>query len=391
MKIFSINRLRNLTGKKVFLRVDFNVALEKGKIREDFRLRAALPTIELLLQKGASLVIATHLGDPQGKVNPELSVRPLARRLQSLLGRPVHFIPEVTGAKVSRAIAALPKGGLLMIENLRFDERELTDDQVFARALAAGMDLYVNDAFSVSHRAQASVSAIKKELPSYAGLLIVAEVTALARIAKPQKPLVVVMGGSKIATKAPLIRRLHPCASSILVAGALANNFFRREGLAIGSSLFDADSDRYLDSFYRSGRRSSKIVLPLDIVVKTVSGQADCRRPGDVKKGESILDVGPKTIALFDSYIKQAKTIVWNGPLGKFEEASFRTGTLSVARSLASRASGQAYGLIGGGETVAALKLTKMEEYVDWVSTAGGAMLAYLGGEKLPGLKGLVS
>lgn len=391
MKITTLKNVKNLKNKVVFLRVDFNVALNKGKVAEDYRLVAGLETINFLLERGARVVVATHLGDPKGKIVKELSVKPVALRLKALLKKPVKFIPEVVGEKVNKAISTLKAGELMMLENLRFHPGELTNDKKFAKELVAQADIYVNDAFAVCHREQASVVAVKSFLPAYAGLLLEKEVIALNKVLKPTKPLVVIMGGAKISTKAPLITKLYKTASQILLGGALANNFFKYQKLEIGKSLFDADSLTEVKKFYQGKKLASKIILPLDVVVKTRKGTAAVRYLNEVKSGESILDIGPETIALYSKYIKAAHTLVWNGPMGKFEEASFKHGTLAIALLVASRASGKAFGLVGGGETVEALRLTKMEQYVDWVSTAGGAMLTYLGGGKMPGLAKIVS
>lgn len=386
MSLKSLNTLKTLNDKTVLLRVDFNVPLKAGKVQDDFRIRAGLETIDYLLFKGAKVVIIAHLGEPSGKPTKSLSLEPVAVRLKSILKKPVKFLPQTVGPKVTLAISKMKPGEIIFLENLRFNPGELTNDLKFARELASLADIYVNDAFAVSHRAQASVGAIKKYLPSYAGLLLAKEVGALNKILKPKKPLVVLMGGAKINTKAPLIKKLLPSASQILIGGALANNFFKFQKMEIGKSVFDAESDQEIKKFFKEKKVNQKIKLPLDVVVKTKTGRAQVKDPRSVSKDEIILDIGPKTIALYSDYIKKANTLVWNGPLGKFEEKSFKHGTMSIARLVASRASGLAYGLVGGGETVAALKQTNMTEYVDWVSTAGGAMLTYLGGGKMPGL-----
>ncbi len=391
MKIRTLSRLKNLQGKTVFLRVDYNVAVVKGKIQDDYRLQASLPTIDFLRSRGARLIIASHLGDPQGKVKEEYSLKPAAIHLRKLLKAPVKFIGAVRGARVKAAASRLGVGEILMLDNLRFEEGELTDDQDFAKELASLADIYVNDAFAVSHRRQASVAAIKNFLPAYAGLLVEQEVRALNKVLQPKKPLTVVMGGAKISTKAPLIAKLYSKADTILLGGGLANNFFKYQGREIGLSLFDKDSVAFVKKYFIRNKLKSKIILPLDVVVRDKKGCVRVSTPGDVKKNEAIFDIGPATIGLYAKYINRAQTLVWNGPLGKFEENSFKQGTLSIARLIAARSQGRAYGLVGGGETVAALNLTKMSEYVDWVSTAGGAMLSYLGGEKMPGLEKIIS
>ena len=227
-------------------------------------------------------------------------------------------------------------------------------------------------------------------MPSYAGLLLTEEVKALAKVLKPKKPLVVIIGGAKISTKAPLISKLYSEASEILIGGALANNFWKFQNINIGKSLYDKGSEIDIKKFFKRGKLAPKIFLPIDVVVETKDGRAVCKKPMDVLSSDTIYDIGPETISLYASFIKKAKTLVWNGPMGKFEENSFKHGTLNIASLVASRSRGLAYGLIGGGETVNALKITKMEEYVDWVSTAGGAMLTFLGGEKMPGLDKII-
>ncbi|MFA5184213.1 MAG: phosphoglycerate kinase [Patescibacteria group bacterium] len=389
MRIKSLSALQNCRGKVVFLRLDLNVPFAAGKIRDDFKIIAALDTINFLRSRGARLVIATHLGEPQGP-DAAYSVRPIARRLRSLLKCPAPFLPVAAGPLVQAAIKKLKPGGLVVLENLRFQEGEYANDLSFAKSLAAGMDLYVNDAFAVSHRCQASVAAIKKYLPSYAGLSLEKELRALGRILRPKKPLVVIMGGAKIKTKAPLLAKLRPAASRILVGGGLANNFFKFQGWEVGGSLVDDGSAAVVKKFFKGRQLDRKIILPLDVVVAGKNGRVRVVSPAAVKKSEQILDIGPSTIAAYAAFIKQAQTIIWNGPLGKFEEASFKHGTLAIAALIAARSSGRAYGVVGGGETVAALKLTKMSEYIDWISTAGGAMLAYLGGEPMPGLSQIV-
>jgi len=393
MKIATLKKIKNLSGQKVFLRVDFNVAMVDGKIKEDFKIKAELETINYLLEKKAKLIVATHLGEPKGKPELGLSVKPIALRLKSLLKQPVKFLPETIGPKVAKAIAALAPGEIIMLENLRFNAGELSNDNKFAKELAALADIYVNDAFAVCHRDQASVSAIKKYLPSYAGFLLEKELIALNKIIQPKKPLVVIMGGAKVSqyAKGPIISKLYPKANQILLGGALANNFFKFQKKEIGKSLFDDESLVYVKKFFKGKKLAPKIILPIDVIVKTKRGSAVLRKTNEIKKDEAIFDIGPETISLYARYIKKAQTIVWNGPLGKFEETSFKHGTLSIARLIASRSSGKAYGLVGGGETIEALKLTKMEEYIDWVSTAGGAMLTYLGGGKMPGLSKIVS
>jgi phosphoglycerate kinase len=387
MKLNSIAKLKSLKNKKVLVRVDFNVPMENGKVKEDYRIASALPTISHLIKSGAKIVLMAHLGDPGAKIVPELSLRPVAKRLSQLINKPVNFVPETFGYKADEAVAKMLPGDIIFLENLRFNEGEGKDDLKFAKRLAAYGDIYVNEAFSVCHRKQASISAIKKVLPTYYGLQLVEEVSNLDKILKPKSPLVVIMGGAKISTKAPIISKIYAAADQVLLGGGLANNFFKHQKLEVGKSLVDSDSEVYVKSFYKGKKLAEKIILPIDVVVCGRNKKPKIKNLNEVAKTDAIFDIGPETIALFSKYIKNAQTIVWNGPLGKFEESAYKHGTLAIATAVAARSTGKAFGLIGGGETVEALKQTKMEEYVDFVSTAGGAMLAYLGGNKMPGLK----
>ncbi len=391
MSIRSIKKVKNLKNKTVLLRADFNVAMNHGRIKDDYKIKVGLETVEYLLAQGCRLVLMSHLGEPPGEVTAGYSLKPIATRLSKLLKKPVKFLPEAIGTKVQAAVKKLKPGEILMLENLRFHHDEYDNDRAFAKELASLGDIYVNDSFAVDHRTQASLVAIKKYLPAYAGLLLEKEVIALNKILKPKKPLVVIMGGAKISTKAPLIAKLYGKADKILLGGGLANNFFKWQKLEIGHSLYDEDSETYVRKFFRGKKLASKIILPPDVIIKTKDGEARLVAANKVKSSEAILDIGPATVSLFAEYIKNAQTLIWNGPMGKFEEESYKFGTLAVARLVAARSSGRAYGVVGGGETVAALEMTKMAEYVDWVSSAGGAMLTYLGGGKMPGLKGIVN
>jgi phosphoglycerate kinase len=368
------------------LRADFNVPLAARQIRDDYKIRQGLDTIKWLLARGARVIVATHLAEPTRR-SAAYSVKPIAVRLRALLKHPVKFLSGAIEAPVAAAVKKMRPGEIIMLENLRFYKGEYANDAHFAKALASLADIYINDAFAVSHRAQASLAAIKKYLPSYAGCLLEKEIKALNKILHPHKPLVVVMGGVKAATKTPLIARLYPRAARILLGGALANNFLKYQGYPVGRSLVPADQNAAVKKFFSGRKLKSKIMLPVDVVVQNKKGQVRVSAPAGVKPDESILDIGPATITAYAAVIKGAQTLVWNGPMGKFEEKTFKYGTLAVASLVAARSSGLAYGVIGGGETVAALQLTKMAEYVDWISTAGGAMLTYLGGGAMPGLK----
>lgn len=390
MAIKSLQKIKNLEGKTVFLRVDFNVPSDKGRIKDDFKIRSGLKTLNFLLAKKCQVILATHWGSPKGRRQASCSTKTLAAMTKKIAACPLKFIPSAIGPDVQQAAKKLKPGTVLFLENLRFYKGELENDTVFAGKLASLADIYINDAFAVSHRAQASVSAIQDFLPSYAGLLLEEEINNLNKVLKPKKPLMVFLGGSKISTKLPLINSLYKKADKIILGGGLANNFLAYQGKEIGSSIFEKGMEKELKKFFKGKTLDPKIILPVDVVIYSKGKRARAQRLIDLKSGEAIFDIGPESLSLFATYVKRAKTIVWNGPMGKFEEASFKHGTLGLARLIASKSKGPAYGLVGGGETVEALKITKMEEYVDWVSTAGGAMLSYLAGADMPGLKKIV-
>lgn len=389
-----MRQLKDVAGKVVFLRVDFNVPLANGKVKEDYKIVAGLATIRFLLRYDAKIVIATHLGDPGGKKSKKLSVEPVAQRLAKLLGKEVIFVKDCIGPKVGKAVKELKTGQVLFLENLRFYPGEEMDDKQFAKQLAQPADIYINNAFAVSHRAHASVSAIKKHLPSYAGLLLEQEVSSIERALKPKKPLVVVIGGAKIGTKLPIIKNFIKNASQILVGGAVANDFLQSLGYEVGKSKVSGDAKlakQAIAMYKKAGNK--KIILPLDLVVskkKDGKGELSVKSVSSVTKDEYIYDIGPKTISFYSRYLKQANTIAWNGPMGWFEQDSFKHGTVALARVMAARSSGRAFGVVGGGETVEALKMAGMFDEVDWVSTGGGAMLDFLAGEPMPGLKGII-
>ena len=387
MKIKSIKALRRLSGRRLLVRVDFNVPISAGRIKDDYKIKAGAETIKYLAAQKAIVIVATHLGDPAGRYDKSLSTAPLARRLSSVLGLKVKHLADA-GRQESILAKALP-GEIYFLENLRFNPGELSNDKAFAKQLASLADIYINDAFAVSHRDQASVSAVKNYLPAYAGLLLEQEVRALAKIVRPRKPLVAVMGGAKISTKAPIIANLYPVADYILLGGGLANNFWKFQGLEIGRSLCDQDSLAIIKKLAQQKKLGAKIVLPVDAVVKGANGRSSVKQPNEIKATDTILDIGPATIEKFASLIGQAKTVVWNGPLGKFEEEAYKKGTMAIAQAIG-RQSSRAYGVVGGGETVEALRASGALKKIDWVSTAGGAMLSFLGRENMPGLKKIV-
>lgn len=393
MKLKQTIASANFSKQKVLLRLDLNVPMQAGQVTEDYKIKTALKTIKSLSDQVDKVIIASHLGEPivdgilvTGALE-KYSLKPIADQLAILLGVKVRFLPGQDLIKIKKDIEQAQEK-IIVLDNLRFWPGELTNDSSFAEQLASLADCYINDAFAVSHRQQASVSAIKDFLPSWAGLLLEAEVDNLSKALQPEQPLAVVLGGAKVSTKVKLIKNLGQKADKILLGGGLANNFLAAQGYNIGKSLADEESIALAQELIKEF--ADKIIIPSDVIVADASGQPAWRLAQEVKDEEMILDIGPKTIQEFSRQIKQAKTIVWNGPLGKFEDEHYKNGTLFVAREIAWQSRGAAFGLVGGGETVAALQMTEMAGYVDWVSTAGGAMLAFLGGENMPGLTGLL-
>ncbi len=387
MIIKSIKKVGDFYGKKVLIREDFNVPIKSGMIIDDYKIIKAIPTIKFLIQKKAKIILITHLGQPKpGRKNKKYSVKPIAAKLSDILNKKVNYVDDVCGFKAGTAVSKLKAGEILMLENVRFEKGEVKNSRQLAKDLSKLADIYINDAFAASHRAHASVSAIMNFLPSYAGFLLEREVVNLDKALHPRQPLIVVLGGAKINSKISFVKTLAKKAGHILIGGALANNFFMARGWEIGASLFDKESVKFAKKF-----NNNKVVLPVDVaVMEKGAKQAVIKSANKVGAEDVIYDIGPSTVRLYSNLIKKANTIFWNGPLGRFEDDCFKHGTIAIAGFIASRSRGRAFGVVGGGETVEALKMTKMIDDVDWVSTGGGAMLAFLGGEKMPGLKGLI-
>ncbi len=392
MKIKSIKQVGNLAGKRVLLRVDFNVPVKKGRILDDYKIRRGLATIQFLLKNKAKIILVTHLGRPLARKltderRKEYSLKPVATRLNKLLCQKVKFIPDIEGFEAATAAGKMKAGEIALLENIRFVTGEKENSRRLSKSLAQLADFYVNDAFAVSHRKHASVAAIKNYLPSFAGLLLAEEVVNLSRVFNGREPLVAVVGGVKIDTKLPLLKKLHRRAYRILVGGALANNFLAARGFEIGRSVADEESVKLARKI-----KYKNIILPVDAVVshRRDGSQATVKPINRIIKLDYIYDIGPGTIRLYADFIRKAQTLIWNGPLGWFENEKFKHGTLSIARLIAARSRGRAFGVVGGGETVEALRLTRSAGYVDWVSTGGGAMLSFLAGQPMPGLKGIV-
>ena len=381
----------DLVRKRVFIRADLNVPLDRGAVTDETRLRAVVPTLQHALKASAAVVLASHLGRPKGRVAPEFSLRPVAERLEALLGQRVELAPDCVGPETRARAHALQPGEVLLLENLRFHPEEEANDDGFARSLAALADCYVNDAFAAAHRAHASIAAITKHLqPAAAGLLMQQELAALGRILEsPARPLVAVLGGAKVSDKLALVEHLLERVDALLVGGGMAFTFLRALGHSVGRSLVEADqigtARRALEA---ARRRGVGVVLPLDAVVAdgldSPAGRAVPIRA--IPPTQMGLDIGPRTIERFASALTTARTIVWNGPMGVFERAPFAAGTIALARAVAESS---AFSVVGGGDTLAAVTQAGVAERIGYLSTAGGAFLEFLEGRTLPGVEAL--
>lgn len=390
MPIKSIREAKNLSGKKVLVRVDFNVPMKNGRVVSDYKIVKSLPTIEFLIKKGACVILVSHLGRPKGK-DPSLSLKPVAKRLEDLIQQRVGLNKIATKTdwiKLKEDTSTMPPGSVLMLENIRYLKEEEADATTLSKALASLADIFVLDGFAVAHRRASSVSGVAKYLPSYAGLLLFEEISVLSKVLKPKKPLVVLLAGAKVETKIPVLKNLLPRADHVLVGGGIFNTYLLAQGKKLGSSLA---SEEYAKEISRYGK-NKKIIFPVDVIVGGPDGKkARIVKADDVRlnKGEAIYDIGPETVRNFASYIKKAKTLVWNGAFGMFEQHPYEYGTYSLVRLFASKSKGRALGVCGGGETVEILEHLKLMPEIDLVSTGGGALLEYLSGRKLPGIEAL--
>ncbi|MBN1834808.1 MAG: phosphoglycerate kinase [Spirochaetales bacterium] len=382
----------DLRGKKVLVRVDFNVPLKEGRITDDTRIRASVPTMRYVLeQEGTRLILMSHLGRPKGKPSPELSLKPAAERLSELLGRPVRMGTDCIGSEVEKQAAGLGAGEVLLLENLRFHKEEEANDPAFAAGLAKLGDIYVNDAFGSAHRAHASTEGVARIIPGVAGLLMEKEIRFLGGLLEsPEKPFVAIIGGAKVSTKIAVLESLLERVSSLIIGGGMAYTFLKARGLEIGKSLVE---DEFLDTARRllakAEEKQVAVLLPVD---HKVAGEFSESAKAEYVDGESIpagkigMDIGARTLEIYRKAVAEARTIVWNGPLGVFEFPEFAKGTLEIAKAVADN-SGTT--VVGGGDSVAAVKQFKLDDKISHVSTGGGASLEFLEGKQLPGVVAL--
>ena len=387
-RLRTLEELGDLDGRTVFVRVDFNVPLDDGRVTDDLRIQAALPTLEELRKAGAALVLATHLGRPKGTVVDELRLDPVARALEDAAGFPVRKLDEVTGDRVAEACRDLGPGDVVMLENLRFDPREEANDPGFADALASLADAYVDDAFGAAHRAHASVVGVPARLPAAAGRLMEREVEVLSQLLhEPERPFVAVLGGVKVSDKLGIIDALVDRVDALLIGGAMAFTFIAAQGGEVGDSLVEAERlDDVRRAVAEAQERGVLIVLPEDVVAApeaTADARKETMLAGAIPRGLRGLDVGPRTVEEFARVLADARTVFWNGPMGVFELEPFAMGTRGVAQAVAAA---PAFTVVGGGDSVAAVRRLGYAEHVDHLSTGGGASLEFLEGRDLPGV-----
>ena len=389
----SIKEEENLYNKKILLRLDLNVPMDNGKITDTTRIEKILPTLKFLVKKNSKIIILSHVGRPKGKVVNELSLKPVCNELVNKLNQDVKLITKNINEINNKDLFINDDANIIMLENIRFYLEEEKNDYEFAKHLASFADIYVNDAFSCSHRAHASINAISSFLPSYSGLQLDLEVEALTRITSEiKKPITCIIGGSKISTKINIIKNLIPKFDNIIIVGGMANNVIKYMGYNIGKSLQEDNSNLTIkDIFSLSKKENCKIVFPEDVVVtKDLNGDPQIKELNEISSDEIILDIGPKTIKIINKLIDESNTILWNGPAGYFENPNFANGSIKIAEKIIeNNKANKIYSVAGGGDTVSLLNNLNAINNFNFVSTAGGAFLEYLEGKELPGIKAL--
>ncbi len=385
----------DVAGRTVLVRVDYNVPFHPGttEISDDSRIRASLPTVNYLVQRGCKVVLCSHLGRPGGKVVPEYRLEPVSRRLSTLLGMPVQQAPDCIGPEVERMVSGLQPGGLLMLENLRFHREEEKNDPEFARKLASLAEIYVNDAFGAAHRAHASTEAVARFVPvAVAGFLMARELEMLGRaLESPQRPFAAILGGAKVSDKIAVLENLARRVDTLIIGGGMAATFLKARGLQVGDSLVEEDRVQFAAEFMRSAQgRGLKLLLPVDAVIADAFAENASHRTVGVEQiptGWRIMDIGPRTVSAYEAALRQARTVVWNGPMGVFEWKAFAQGTERIARALAGLKG--ATTVVGGGSTAEAVESLGLADRMTHVSTGGGASLEFLEGKVLPGVAAL--
>tara|TARA_B100000315_G_scaffold219158_1_gene220906 strand:- start:1499 stop:2689 length:1191 start_codon:yes stop_codon:yes gene_type:complete len=388
-----LNQNLVLKGKKVLLRVDLNVPIKNGAITETSRIKKVIPTIKLLIEKQAKIIILSHIGRPKGKVTKEMSLEPISKKLASLLNKEVLFNKNLINENTLSEVNKIPNGSIIMLENIRFNEGEESNDNEFSKKISNLGDIYINDAFSVSHRSHASVEGITKYIPSYFGLQITEEINALKKITSEiKKPVTLIIGGSKISTKIKIINNLIKKFNNIIIVGGMANTMLKHTGLKVGKSLCEHNYGNLIKEILEnSNKYKCKITCPVDVVVsKNVEDMGKDKDIKEIDDDEMILDIGPKTISFIKTIINNSNTVLWNGPAGYFENPNFQNGTKEILEIISQKTTNdKIFSVAGGGETVAAInKFNKLNSFT-FVSTAGGAFLEYLEGKTLPGIKAL--
>ena len=384
---------KSLSGKKIILRLDLNVPLNKQKITDTNRIDKIIPTLDFLVNNKAKILILSHVGRPKGKVVKELSMEPVCEYLKNKLNQKIRLIKANLNNLKEKDLFDNKNESILMLENLRFYNEEEENNEEFAKILASFGDLYVNDAFSCSHRKHASVFSITKYLPSYAGIQLMSEITALNKITKDiTRPITCIIGGSKISTKINVIKNLISRFDNLIFVGGMANNILKSKKVQIGKSIFEENCDHVVEEIFNlSEKKNCKIIYPVDVSVsKKIDGKGNIKKISGVQKDDLILDIGPETLKIISKTIEGSKTVLWNGPAGYFENENFKKGSLEIARKIVEKnKKNEIYSVAGGGDTVAALNSFNLTKHFNFVSTAGGAFLEFLEGKELPGIKAL--